>query len=68
MAVRHEECDGKRPSTDASFNMDTFNNNVGITIGNNWQEYGCDRANLVAAVLAAFQNGQLHKIDGNPTP
>ncbi|GAB2604725.1 DUF6973 domain-containing protein [Spirosoma areae] len=68
MAERHEECDGERAGSDASFRMDTHNNNVGIDIGKKWEVHGCNPANLVGLVLEAFQKGDLRKIDGTRTP
>ncbi|MFD2569002.1 DUF6973 domain-containing protein [Spirosoma soli] len=68
LAQLHEECDGRRFGTNQSFNMDTHNNNVGIAIGQNWQANGCNLSNLAAAVIEAFQQGRLIKIDGTPTP
>lgn len=65
MAKRHEECDGVRAGSNEAFAMDDFNNKVGMSIPNS---VGCNFDNLSNAVISAFLNGQLHKINGQPTP
>lgn len=65
MAIYHEECNGVKAGGNESIVMDTHNNSVGMSIA---KSVGCNFDNLSNAVISAFLNGQLHKIDGQPTP
>lgn len=67
IANLHEVCDGVNQNpTVAQKTMDVFNNSKGMAIA---KATGCSNRNaLSAAVLAAYNNGTLHKINGQPTP
>lgn len=65
MAERHEICNGELMNSLQSVDMDRRNNGVGIHIA---RSVGCNFDDLSNAVISAFLNGDLVKIDGSPTP